>query len=1622
MKILIFTDSRGQHRPKGSVHEMFPYRIAKEPGFEVELYLCPFKWTTTLDFFATFSRERLLGYDAIILYTGIVDWSPRPAGSARNDLYDSQVVANEGNLRLNTDNYGQKTVNNKKAIFDEVFGEVAMNRHLSEPFEEEYEGSRTVNMYSLEMAESSLIPRLAALPNLLFINSNRFCTDWNGDYWKARPSNIRVTEAYSELFARTLPRNQVIDLLEWQESDVKRFTCDNLHLSEAGNEYIHERLMQRLKNWAARKRVIRAAEHSAPTLQTPRLTYDELVRTLTHQDLNCCKRTTLIIGARTREGDEERIKNLAFLLRWLAKYYGDIFDVLLVEQDDKPRLKQMMGGLPNGVRHEFIYNPNDFNRGWGYNTAVAHFCGESDVVALMDTDVLTGDGFVDCVLACHNEYQVVSPYQNVYYTNAVEAGEVISQIAYASLRRPDAIKNPVTITGGIVIVRKSAFRAVNGFEQYIGYGCEDRALDVTLINRYGLGALFIASEVYVHLHHEPDKAARANFDRIYGHLTGWYGCKYDPGVRPHEYIHKNCHHSPAPVTEALAYSRRMAFADLDLYRKGGRKLTSNGQLMTTPLQTDGGAFLGDLHTAMRNKNFKDAISICNSALDVHKGTPLYALFLNKREEIKRTILKSADQAAAFPERTADTLVILGNGPSLKYVMGNPAYREILKRYDTFGLNAAYRAYDELDFWPTYHGCLDMIVVESHLESFRAILPKLRRMFLLSEDHLGNDIIGFEHPHLIKIRFDPKVRDSNEKVLSSEFSNFRNWQNSGCNCVQIGLMLGYKRVVLLGMDANYKELLTEADVVRDDKYRWDHLQITKDVKANDNYWFSGYQQVGDKYNIPNADKYHLPAWNALGLSEHRDRIVNCTTETKISTITRRSFEEIFGVVPAYRTLGSQNLLTALNPDPSNLIGRIVRIGALLFLVTEQAGNTVRKFVPERAFNDLYERMPGLRVVDCDDSALQIPCHGVVDDLSGVDPEQLKPGLTFMVRAKNERSNIYFVLGSLKHVLSTPRLNCQLLFVDNLSADGTYEEVVRACRQQSIRNVFLTRYEVEVCRSGDAHTRLQGADRSRSLDTYYNWCLDRVMTHYVIKWDCDFLALQSNLIELIKRYELDSSDKPLAVWCAGKTLFQNGTERFVNEQTMYNEFRVFSKAQGYRWEYAPRWEICSREYMARADKKVFVPSVFLELKDLGRNEFEFRSNGAAIVSDVRDKRDGEIIEAIRSSNIEPLGSKLLKLDFDPLAPASFNSPELNAHEATLEELDAMQSYWLNVYSRPESFVRFEHKGNAVVQGLWVGEAISNFHRLCVESFIRNGHCFVLYTYGPVKNLPVGVVVKDANKIVPASLIYQYDGSYAGFSDLFRNKLLYAKGGWYVDLDIFCLKRFDVPAEVVFSMDHYHPDTVKVRKGWGEIIDDRYYVQTNPCKLPAGHDIARGMYATIFKKIVFERLRDVWLGNQPEAPESWLKGEVAAAQIISALEKLRAVDDFEDFVGDLSDLPSKCSFYKLLETYNVALKDVGQKTWGEIGPIMITREVVSRGLQKYATKPEMFQGVVKYFEVEKFLDPGFDYASALDSAGSYSIDLFYTMWRRRGLLERFDTDEPCLLRHLRDRVSHPTVETVA
>lgn len=107
---------------------------------------------------------------------------------------------------------------------------------------------------------------------------------------------------------------------------------------------------------------------------------------------------------------------------------------------------------------------------------------------------------------------------------------------------------------------------------------------------------------------------------------------------------------------------------------------------------------------------------------------------------------------------------------------------------------------------------------------------------------------------------------------------------------------------------------------------------------------------------------------------------------------------------------------------------------------------------------------------------------------------------------------------------------------------------------------------------------------------------------------------------------------------------------------------------------------------------------------------------------------------------------------------------------------------------------------VQALWIGPELSVMERLSAASFLANGHEYHLYVYDDVKYVPEGASVRDANEILPASMIFQYKHlkSYAGFANFFRYKLLLEKGGWWADSDIVCLQPFSFREEHVFASE--------------------------------------------------------------------------------------------------------------------------------------------------------------------------------------------------------------------------------
>jgi Alpha 1,4-glycosyltransferase conserved region/Glycosyltransferase sugar-binding region containing DXD motif len=102
------------------------------------------------------------------------------------------------------------------------------------------------------------------------------------------------------------------------------------------------------------------------------------------------------------------------------------------------------------------------------------------------------------------------------------------------------------------------------------------------------------------------------------------------------------------------------------------------------------------------------------------------------------------------------------------------------------------------------------------------------------------------------------------------------------------------------------------------------------------------------------------------------------------------------------------------------------------------------------------------------------------------------------------------------------------------------------------------------------------------------------------------------------------------------------------------------------------------------------------------------------------------------------------------------------------------------------------------MWIGAELSKMEQLCITSFLKNGHEFHLYAYDEVKNIPEGAVLKDAGRIIPPDKIFKNKDRdiYAGFSDLFRYKMLLENGNYWSDMDVICLRPFKYRTDYVFA----------------------------------------------------------------------------------------------------------------------------------------------------------------------------------------------------------------------------------
>jgi len=190
--------------------------------------------------------------------------------------------------------------------------------------------------------------------------------------------------------------------------------------------------------------------------------------------------------------------------------------------------------------------------------------------------------------------------------------------------------------------------------------------------------------------------------------------------------------------------------------------------------------------------------------------------------------------------------------------------------------------------------------------------------------------------------------------------------------------------------------------------------------------------------------------------------------------------------------------------------------------------------------------------------------------------------------------------------------------------------------------------------------------------------------------------------------------------------------------------------------------------------------------------------------------------------------------------------------------------------------------VIQSLWIGDALSNLERLCVQSFIDHGHAFHLYAYADVAGVPAGAAVKDGNEILPYRQLTGGRARHvASLSDYFRYALLNQKGGYWADMDIVCLRPFDLSTPVVFI----------------DMVGDLSCFENCLLRFPAGHPLMQTM-----QELCANRLRMKGLSRTKLGGPTILTEQIRAMQLQHLarpkhflLSHAREADGFDDAYRD-------------------------------------------------------------------------------------------------------------------------------
>lgn len=276
---------------------------------------------------------------------------------------------------------------------------------------------------------------------------------------------------------------------------------------------------------------------------------------------------------------------------------------------------------------------------------------------------------------------------------------------------------------------------------------------------------------------------------------------------------------------------------------------------------------------------------------------------------------------------------------------------------------------------------------------------------------------------------------------------------------------------------------------------------------------------------------------------------------------------------------------------------------------------------------------------------------------INREALEPGVSFIVRAKNEAENIAACLSGIAPFAQ------DIVFVDNGSTDSTLQIASDLAKRHT--NIRVHSYPIRVPRVGREHAEAVMAGSANTLGEYYNWALSKARCFNFTKWDADFLTIPQNMAEMYRTLDLATRGDNICLYYTGMEVYTDGRKWWIDEATMQHEYRLFSKKHGCSWVDIPPWEELDQTYLFKSRKIYFEKPIYLEVFRLDRDEF---ANRGLYLKDARDRARYGYLQHYNAHGRLPKNFREVSGPGDPAFASMRLTPE---HRRMKDRADAIWS---------------------------------------------------------------------------------------------------------------------------------------------------------------------------------------------------------------------------------------------------------------------------------------------------------------------------------------------------------------